>query len=261
MMLTNLADILRGAGLPVVEADGWKTRSADGNAFVGVRSIICHWTATNPAARGDYPTWNTILNGNGSTPGPLSQLGLGRGGTWYTFAAGVAWHAGVVDTPDHNNYHGIGIEAEYHPDQGAWPDVQQRSYERGCAALARAFNVPVSQIQGHYEVARPLGRKSDPTTLPGGMPGFRQRVSAIINNPNQEDDVSVADVTEGLFESRDQGRNLFDWAKQIRTDMNMHAADTKKYVDERLTAIQLGGVNYDLLADKVADRLAARLAQ
>jgi hypothetical protein len=208
MMLTNLADILRGAGLPVVEIDGWKTRSADGGNFAGVYSIICHWTATNPAAKGDYPTLSTILNGNGATPGPLSQLGLGRNGTWYVIAAGVCWHAGVVDVPDHNNYRAIGIEAEYHPDQGGWPDVQQRSYERGCAALAKAFNVPVSQIQGHYEVARPVGRKSDPNTLPGGMAGFRQRVSAILNSPQQQEDDDMARVVTGEWKPGEHEQHL-----------------------------------------------------
>src|SRR5687767_78769 len=101
MMLTNLADILRGAGLTVVEADGWKTRGYRGQQMSGVKSIVPHWTASSPAARGDYPTLNTILHGTSETPGPLSQLGLGRSGTWYVCAAGLCNHAGVVDTWEH----------------------------------------------------------------------------------------------------------------------------------------------------------------
>lgn len=178
-MLTDLADVLRAGGLRVVEVPGWKTRSADGNDFVGVKGILCHWTATNPAASGDYPTLNTILNGNGDTPGPLSQLGLGRDGTWYVIAAGVCWHAGNTDRVASDNYHAIGIEAEYHPAQGAWPEAQQRSYERGVAALQRHYRVPLDEVRGHYEAAIPYGRKDDPKTLPGGMPGFRQRVDAV----------------------------------------------------------------------------------
>lgn len=190
MMLTDLADVLRAGGLRVVEVPGWKTRSGDGDDFVAVKGILCHWTATNPAASGDYPTLNTILHGNGSTPGPLSQLGLGRDGTWYVIAAGVCWHAGTTDRVASDNYHAIGVEAEYHPNQGAWPEAQQRSYERGVAVLQRHYKVPLNEVRGHYEAAIPYGRKDDPKTLPGGMPGFRQRVAAV----NLEDDVSAEEV-------------------------------------------------------------------
>jgi hypothetical protein len=190
MMLTELADVLRAAGLRVVEVPGWRTRSNDGNRFAGVRAIICHWTATPPHVGGDYPSLNIVTHGRSDLPGALSQLGLGRDGTWYVIAAGVAWHAGVVDRPDHDNWHAIGIEAEYHPDQGPWPAVQERSYERGVAALRVHYGVPLSEVQGHYEVARPLGRKTDPNTLPGGMSGFRQRVAAV----DLEDDMSWDEV-------------------------------------------------------------------
>lgn len=187
MMLTDLADVLRSAGLKVVEVGGWKTRSNDGNRFAGVQGILCHWTGTALTAQGSYPSLNVVTNGRSDLPGMLSQLGLGRDGVWYVIGAGVAWHAGSVDQQASDNYHAIGIEAEYHPDQGAWPDVQQRSYERGCAALARHYSVPNSRIRGHYEAAIPYGRKPDPRTLPGGMPGFRQRVAAV---NLEEDDVS-----------------------------------------------------------------------
>lgn len=178
MMLTDLADVLRAGGLRVVEVPGWKTRSNDGNRFVGVWGILCHWTGTALSAQGSYPSLNIVTNGRSDLPGMLSQLGLGRDGVWYVIGAGVAWHAGAVDRTASDNYHAIGIEAEYHPDQGAWPEIQQRSYERGCKVLADHYGVPLDQIRGHYEAAIPYGRKPDPSTLPGGMPGFRQRVAA-----------------------------------------------------------------------------------
>jgi hypothetical protein len=189
MMLTDLANVLRGAGLPVVEVGGWQSRSNDGNRFAAVQGILCHWTGTALSAQGSYPSLNIVTYGRSDLPGMLSQLGLGRDGVWYVIGAGVAWRAGAVDQVSSDNYHAIGIEAEYHPDQGAWPDVQQRSYEHGCAALARHYGVPLDRIRGHYEAAVPYGRKPDPHTLPGGMPGFRQRVSAILNG---EDDLSAA---------------------------------------------------------------------
>lgn len=197
MWLTDLPGVLRAAGLSVVVIDGYEQRGYLDQQMSGVKSIVCHWTATNPAARGNYPTLNTILDGNAGTPGPLSQLGLGRDGTWYVIAAGLCNHAGVVDTWEHSNPWALGVEAEYHPDQGEWPEVQQRSYERGCAALAVHYSVPLQHIQGHYEVARPAGRKSDPNTLPGGMPGFRTRTGAYLTGgdvltPEQEQRMGLA---------------------------------------------------------------------
>jgi hypothetical protein len=199
MMLTDLADVLRAGGLRVVEVPGWKTRTADGNRFGPVQGILCHWTATNPQAAGDYPTLNTILNGNGQTPGPLSHLGLGRDGTWYVIAAGVCWHAGSVDRVASDNYHAIAVEAEYHPAQGAWPEAQQRSYERGVAVLSRHYGVALDNVRGHYEAAIPYGRKDDPKTLPGGMAGFRQRVKALLDsNLVGEDDDIMTGVRDPL---------------------------------------------------------------
>lgn len=188
MWLHDLPQVLRSAGLSVIEVPGWQDRGYSGLGgpeMSGVKSIVTHWTGTNPLAPGDYPTLSTILNGNAGTPGPLSQTGLARSGAWLVIAAGLCNHAGVVDSWQHSNPWAIGVEAEYHPDQGEWPEVQQRSYERGCKAMADHYAVPYLEIQGHYEVARPLGRKPDPMTLPGGMPGFRQRISVL--GPSEED--------------------------------------------------------------------------
>jgi len=246
-MLTDLADVLRGAGLTVVEAPGWKTRGYLRQEMSGVRAIITHWTGSNPAARGDYPTLGTILAGTDETPGPLSQLGLGRGGTWYVCAAGLCNHAGVVDSTDHSNPWAIGIEAEYHPDQGPWPEVQQRSFERGCAALARHYRVPVDQIRGHYEVARPAGRKPDPATLPGGMPGFRTRTASILEDdmPNHMNDIGIRNH-EGKEVSAQAVLNSIEAAvKDLRDGVN--------FKGQRVPNEVIGAANEGRVAELQAD--------
>ncbi|CAF1192845.1 unnamed protein product [Rotaria sordida] len=80
-MLTGLADILRGAGLNVVEVAGWKTRGH--GMMSSVKGIIVHHTA-GPAT-GDFPSLAVVRDGTSSLAGPLSQLGLGRTGTCYLF--------------------------------------------------------------------------------------------------------------------------------------------------------------------------------
>lgn len=173
MMLTDLADACRKSGLPVEEVDGWRTRG-HGELFA-VNGIVCHHTATPKGAAGNYPTLRIVRDGRVGLPGPLSQLGLGRDGTVYVIAAGVAYHAGDTFYPRQDNWHTIGIEAE-HDGVSPWPPVQLSAYVRLVAALAEHYGVPLSNVQGHKEVAEPLGRKIDPNF---DMTEFRARVKRV----------------------------------------------------------------------------------
>lgn len=170
MMLTDLADACRKSGLKVVEVDGWQTRGH--GQFLGVNSIVLHHTATPRAAAGDYPSLRVVRDGRPDLDGPLSQVGLGRSGTVYVIAAGVAWHAGSTFYPRQDNWHAIGIEAE-HDGRSPWPMVQHTAYVRLVAALAEHYGIALSNVQGHKEVAKPIGRKPDPTF---DMTDFRRRV-------------------------------------------------------------------------------------
>jgi hypothetical protein len=165
IMLTNLADILRNAGLTAVEVEGWKTRGH--SQMNPVKSILIHHTAGPP--NGDYPSLNIVRDGRPDLSGPLSQLGLGRSGTWYIIAAGLSYHAGkTIDDSMFGNANAIGIEAEGRgvpsSDSGHayWPEVQWQSYVRGVKALQAAYGVPTAHVLGHKEAAVPAGRKVDP---------------------------------------------------------------------------------------------------
>ena len=164
-MLTDLADILKKAGLKVVEVAGWKTRGH--GVMSSVKGIICHHTA-GPAT-GDYPSLNVVRDGRPDLKGPIAQLGLGRTGTWYVIAAGKAWHAGSTkDDSLYGNSNAIGIEAEgvglpaTNTGHAKWPEVQYQSYIKGVKALQKAYGVPTSRVLGHKEAAVPAGRKIDP---------------------------------------------------------------------------------------------------
>jgi hypothetical protein len=164
-MLTNLATILRGAGLTVIEEAGWRTRGH--GVMASTKSILMHHTA-GPAT-GDFPSLSVVRDGRSDLRGPLAQLGLSRTGTWYVIAAGLSYHAGsTIDDSVFGNSNAIGIEAEAtgvpasNTGHAAWPNVQYRSYVRGVKALLAAYNIPVSRVLGHKEAAAPAGRKSDP---------------------------------------------------------------------------------------------------
>ena len=164
-MLTDLADILRRAGLTVIEVAGWKTRGH--GVMASAKGILIHHTA-GPATV-NFPSLNVVRDGRSDLPGPLSQLGLGRDGTWYVIAAGKSYHAGsTIDDSVFGNSNAIGIEAEgtgvpsTNTGHAYWPDVQYNSYVKGVKALQAAYAIPTSRVLGHKEAAVPLGRKPDP---------------------------------------------------------------------------------------------------
>ena len=121
--------------------------------------MVLHHTA-GPAT-GEAPSLGVVENGRPDLTGPLAQLVLGRSGTWYVVAAGLCYHTGATFEPWQGNTWAVGIEAEA-TGRDPWPPVQYAGYVRGARALADHYGVPFSRVLGHREIARPLGRKSDP---------------------------------------------------------------------------------------------------
>jgi hypothetical protein len=182
MMLTDLAAVLRAAGLDVVEQAGWKTRGH--GPMTDVQGVTCHHTASG---RGTGTTLglNTVQEGRPGLDGPLAQLYLNRAGTFYVVAAGLCYHAGISAQNDQTNSHRIGIEALAAGDGWShdWPPVQLAAYAIGCHALATHYRFSVKEVLGHKETAsdhqgdgRPSGRKTDPSF---DMDVFRGMVKAV----------------------------------------------------------------------------------
>jgi hypothetical protein len=178
---TDLATHLRSWGLKVQEVSGWQTRSSNWSRSFTPKGVVCHHTA-GPTGNGNYPSYNTVLNGRTGLAGPLSQFGLGRDGLVYLIGGHRANHAGVggplVGIPqDSANAYMWGIEAENSGTQ-AWPAVQVQAYARLVAALACYDKAPfkVGMVIGHKEWAP--GRKPDPSF---DMNAFRTNVQKAIN--------------------------------------------------------------------------------
>ena len=177
--LTWLADVLLAAGLKVAEQPGWKNR---GRGDVGpIKGVICHHTA-GPKT-GNMPSLGTVINGRPDLAGPLSQLCLGRDGTYYVVAAGRCNHAGAGNWQGFTNGNAnfIGIEAEntgFKTGANAdfpWPDVQMDAYRRGVAAILKKIRANAIMAAGHKEYAPT--RKDDPSF---DMDDFRRQVTAIM---------------------------------------------------------------------------------
>lgn len=76
-----LPQVLRDAGLEVLEHGGWQNR---GHGDMGaVQGLLCHHTC-GPL---HLPGINVLVNGRPDLGGPLCNLGLGRSGKYYMIAA------------------------------------------------------------------------------------------------------------------------------------------------------------------------------
>jgi peptidoglycan hydrolase-like protein with peptidoglycan-binding domain len=173
-----LPHVLMDAGLKVATVDGWENR---GRGDMGrIAGVLCHHTA-GPRT-GNMPSLKIIRDGRDNLPGPLSQLGLGRDGTYYVIAAGRCNHAGagIWNGVTNGNSSFIGVEAENTglANDFPWPAVQVDAYQRGVAAILRHLNIGVGCCAGHREYALPAGRKPDPSL---DMTTFRSSVAAILN--------------------------------------------------------------------------------
>lgn len=295
-MLTNLAGILRGAGLKVVEVPGWKTRGH--GQMAGVRGVLWHHTATSARAAGDYPSQNIVTNGRSDLPGPLANLGLGRSGTWYVIAAGLAYHAGTGSHPavgtNNGNHYLIGIEAEHPGTPGhPWPAAQIDSYRRGTAALLKAFGLGSDRLIGHREWAP--NRKIDPYGLdmnaerrcvaeylnkgfkaPGGIEemaftdtftdwaGNKQSVKSWMDNVDKR----IAQLyhiflTPGSEPSRIPGDKNKTNLRDAVMDSTAWTAVSYGMIQElhkKVDELETGGVDVDAIASRVIERLGPQIA-
>lgn len=272
MYLTDLADVLRRAGLHVVEQPGWRTRGR--GPMSAVQSIMAHHTA-GPST-GNLPSLNVLINGTSTTPGPLSHLGLARDGTFHVIAAGRCNHAGVVSHPRYENPRSIGIEAENTGlASDPWPAVQYDAYTRGAAALAAHHQVPVAHVIGHREAARPAGRKIDPTYSGAfkSMSAFRADIARVIEGAdmplNQKDRDDIRTIVRQVVtehpivkDVRLTGRDLshattLEYLLSLARD-NRTLGQQIRDTDPATIVVELEAAG---IAEAVADELANRLGR
>lgn len=167
MRCTWLPDVLRAAGLTVVETPGWRGRGRDLDAIDGV---VAHHTAS-PVNSTLATNLHVVTNGNAVAPGPIAQLMLWRDGVAYIIADGRANHAGkggpwgVLPT-DGANRRTIGIECVNNGVGEPWSADLVASLEIATAAILRYCDLGADRALMHSEWAP--GRKIDPAGPNGG---------------------------------------------------------------------------------------------
>lgn len=158
-----LVEAARETGFPVIEVPGWQGRGHQAFPAGMPKLVVGHHTGTPTRAQGDYPSLGVVRDGRSDLPGPLCNYGLGRSGTIYVVAAGVAWHAGASKHLGYTslNNKSIGIEAES-AGGGVWTSAQLDCYPRLVGACLRRMGVGTDHYVSHRAAATPAGRKPDP---------------------------------------------------------------------------------------------------
>jgi hypothetical protein len=193
---TWLPDVLRDAGLKVVEHGGWRTRGHGG--FADLAAVVWHHDGS---PRGNSPGVPSYMIRNWGAAG--AQLWVARDGTWHVIASGVAYHAGRVRPGMPTNRTSLGVETD-HTTGEAWPPALLASLRVGTAAILRRINRGSDALHFHKTICSPVGRKTDPDGLDLGPE--RARVGALLT-PQQEDDI-VASIEELRAVVRDEINRL-----------------------------------------------------
>lgn len=197
--LTDLADILREAGVPVIEETynrgpykgrSWKQVGFGGRGLSAFNYILLHHDASPEGPQGSPGAleWVKYMD---IAPAAAAWVCVGCGGkhlsgTWHVYAAGLSNHAGTGGPWSPKNGLGPyvprngmnavswGIETDHTYGESWEPPYKQQqlhSIRRGIAAVLRAYRMKPSQVIRHLDWTNGLidgvprlatyGRKND----------------------------------------------------------------------------------------------------
>jgi hypothetical protein len=166
-----LADVLRGAGVQVVEEGDWRSRGRNG-AFEPI-GVLWHHTAFHSSASNPAPGLGTVINGRPDLAGPLCHALVDYHGVFHLVSANRANHAGEsggsgpIPAGDGNAML-IGWEIDY---AGDWPTgvdqamttAQYNASVAATAAVLRRLGRDASYARGHRETS--TTNKIDPSFI------------------------------------------------------------------------------------------------
>lgn len=249
MRIDWLAQVLRDAGLTVVEVSGWeRLGSAMWNPTGGIVHATADGAARNPVADAadDAAAINVIRNGRADLHGPIANAYQARDGRWHVIAAGrcnTALTGTAGPLRGLGNYHLLGVEHENDNRDEPWPAVQYRSAVRGWAAICTRMGWTPARLAGHKE--HDPRRKTDPQGV--DMDRFRADVAAVM--AGEDEPMTPADV----------------WAVKVKQTAAAAQRFGGKEGDERYAAslLQLAGIFGKDAADGItaarADLAAVKL--
>lgn len=181
--LAWLGDVLRDAGLTVVETSGWQERSADSGEPPRPVGVLEHHTATWASEDDPAPSVQLCIDGRPDLDGPLCHGLIGFDGTVHLISAGRANHAGEAKMSGPNpsgdgNVLYVGFEWDY---QGVEQSPSTEQYDaavRATEAVLNHLDRPADAARGHLETS--VTGKTDPGNV--DLDGFRADVAKIVTD-------------------------------------------------------------------------------
>lgn len=168
--LTDMADVIRAAGVPVVEQSGWQNRARSSGGYASGKPYCIMWHHTASGANNSAQSDADYMS-YGSDSKPIANIMMARDGVAWVLAAGATntngkgysciFSKGTVPA-DSMNTHAIGMEIQN-------TGVGQ-TYSKACIdnsfkvslALCRAYGMQPDDVMEHSVYAE--GRKIDPAT-------------------------------------------------------------------------------------------------
>lgn len=242
MAATWLADVLRNAGIKVVEHDDWKTRGY--GEFVDLEAVIWHHDASAP---GYSPGMADYIEGQVDAHEPGANCWVTLDGTWHVIAAEVTYHAGTVLPGKPGNHRSIGVETD-HTTGETWSGVVLLdSLRRGTAAiLAHLHQTPATGLEFHKTICSPPRRKTDPDGL--DLITERAAVAALLH---PEDDEMTQDEHDAVMTANHFVKNMWpQFLEQYKKDL----AELRMMVG----VVKDGAPIYDIPSTPVTVRDTAR---
>lgn len=157
---TELLPALKDWGLNVIEVNGWQWR---GSSSFNPGGSVNHHTAGY--RYNSIPSLNVLINGHGSLPGPLCQVGQSRSTQYnssqryddvYLVAAGRSNHAGRGGwngLVGNSSVFGLEIEHTGSLNTEQWPERRAETAYKVHCAFADVGGFDVSMISQHKEWA------------------------------------------------------------------------------------------------------------
>jgi hypothetical protein len=162
--LTDLAGVVRAAGITVQEEPGWQTRARSSGGYDSGRPdhVMIHHTASGPSSDGQADVNYMCYSSDNR---PIANLYLSRSGKVWVMAAGATNTNGSgrcphCGTTDNMNSRAIGIEPANDGVGEPWAAVQQDVYVRLTSVLCGHYAIANAAVIAHLEYA--AGRKIDP---------------------------------------------------------------------------------------------------
>jgi hypothetical protein len=194
-----LADVLRAAGVQVVEHGDWRNRYRPGSfAPIGV---LWHHTAATSSASNPHPALNVCINGRSDLPGPLCQALVDYHGVFHVISAGRCNHAGTsrgsgpIPAGDGNTML-IGWEIDYNGVNQQMTAAQYNASVKATVAVLKQIGRDASYVRGHRETS--TSGKIDPSFI--NLDTLRAEIQALLNGPQPPAWSSIVDnTTAGRF--------------------------------------------------------------